>query len=293
MTRLDIGSLEALCAIADHGGITRAADHLALSQSAISHKIKRLEDGLGYAILDRRAGVSKFTREGQQLLAYGRRILAIHEEALISLARKPLKGRLRLGMTEDMANNGLPKILGHFKKLYPDVAVTTTTAQSLHIASQLEDREIDIGVFDIFEHLTRPTDTTLRQTPLHWVKAPDFELDWSKPIPFLAFDPDCFYQKWAMETGLNHDADFETILTCASSNAIVAAVSSGLGVALIGDHCLTPDIDIISDNFARPPSVATVIRTSRQAHSDAASALQACIRDAFTAATRPAEKRIA
>lgn len=281
MTRLDIGSLEALCAISDHGGITRAADHLALSQSAISHKIKRLEDGLGYAILDRRAGASKFTREGDQLLAYGRRILAIHEEALISLTRRPLKGRLRLGMTEDMANNGLPNILGHFKKLYPDVSVNTTTGQSLHIEQQLENREIDIGVLDTFAHLKRPTDRALRHAPLHWVKAPDFEIDRSKPIPFLAFDPDCFYQKWAMETAPAQDIGFETILTCASSNAIISAVSSGLGVALIGDHCLTADIDIITDVFAQPPSVATVIRTSRHARSEAALALKNCISDAF------------
>jgi len=293
MPRLDIASLEALCAIADHGGITRAADHLALSQSAISHKIKRLEDGLGYAILDRRAGGAKFTREGQQLLAYGRRILAIHEEALISLTRKPLKGRLRLGMTEDMANNGLPGILGHFKKLYPDVAVSTTTAQSLHIAQQLENRETDLGVFDLFDHLKRPTDIALRQTPLHWVKAPDFELDWSKPIPFLAFDPDCFYQKWAMETGLTHASGFETILTCASSNAIVSAVASGLGVALIGDHCLTPDIQVISDAFPSPPMVTTVIRTSRQAHGEPTTALKNVIRDAFAPAMSTAQKRIA
>ncbi|WP_073955368.1 LysR family transcriptional regulator [Thalassospira sp. TSL5-1] len=282
MTRLDIGSLEAICAIADHGGITRAASHLALSQSAISHKVKRLEDGLGYGILDRRAGGSKFTPEGEQLLTYGRRILAIHEEALSNLARKPLKGRIRLGMTEDMANNGLPEILGRFKRHYPDIAVTTTTAQSLHIEQQLDRREIDIGVMDIFEHQKRPSDAQLRHTPLHWVKAPDYPLDLAKPVPFLAFAPDCFYHHWAMQSGLPDGCRLETILTCASSNAIISAVSAQLGIALVGEHCLTNNIAIITDIFPQPPSVATIIRTSRNAHNAAVRALKDSITSTFS-----------
>jgi DNA-binding transcriptional LysR family regulator len=46
MSRLDIDALKTFCAVVDYGGITRAAENLPLSQSAVSHKIKRLEDNI-------------------------------------------------------------------------------------------------------------------------------------------------------------------------------------------------------------------------------------------------------
>ena len=52
--KLDISALRALLAIAEHGGVTRAADHLALSPSAVSHKIRRLEETLHCSLLTRR-----------------------------------------------------------------------------------------------------------------------------------------------------------------------------------------------------------------------------------------------
>ena len=54
--RLDIEGLRALLAISTHGGVTRAAEHMALSQPAVSHKIKRLETVLDCELLARRAG---------------------------------------------------------------------------------------------------------------------------------------------------------------------------------------------------------------------------------------------
>jgi len=142
MGKLDIGGLEALCAVVDHGFVTRAAIRLALSQSAVSHKIKRMEESLGCDLLDRAGGSSTLTPEGGKLLEYSRRILALREEALLSLTRQPLTGRIRLGMTEDVANSGLARILGRFTRLYPDVAVHTATGQSLHIEARLDRGEM-------------------------------------------------------------------------------------------------------------------------------------------------------
>src|SRR5215510_6732838 len=80
--RLDIDALRALCAIEDSGGVTRAAELLGLSQSAVSHKVKRLESSLECELLRRRPGAPLFTAAGQDLLAYAKRILGIHDEAL-------------------------------------------------------------------------------------------------------------------------------------------------------------------------------------------------------------------
>ena len=129
--RLEIDILRTLKAIDDHGGITRAADRLALSQSAVSHKIRRFEQNTGCNLLRRKPGGELFTEEGRRLVAYANRILAIHDEAWLGINRPALEGRIRLGITEELVSTGLSRVLGRFARLYPGVAVQTRVEQSL------------------------------------------------------------------------------------------------------------------------------------------------------------------
>lgn len=122
--RLEIDALRALLAIRHHGGITKAATALGLSQSAVSHKIRRLEVSLDCELLGRKGG-ALFTAAGADLLDYASRILGLHDEALLSLSKTPLAGRLALGLTEDTACSDLARILGRFGRLHPSVTVRT------------------------------------------------------------------------------------------------------------------------------------------------------------------------
>ena len=95
-SRLDIDALQALLAVEAHGGVTRAAEKLNLTQPAVSHKIKRLETQLGTPLLTRRSSADLFTQEGYRLLGYAKRILDLHDEAIASIEQNPLNGTLRL-----------------------------------------------------------------------------------------------------------------------------------------------------------------------------------------------------
>ncbi len=268
--RLEIGTLQALCAIGELGGVTRAADRLALSQSAVSHKIKRLEAGLGCELLARRAGTPLFTAEGERLLRYARRILSLHDEAVLSLGQQPLTGQIRLGMTEDTTGGGLSRILGRFTRRYPEVAVHTQVNQSLAIETQLERGELDIGILQIFIHRVRPSDRVLATDSLHWVKSPDLPLDLSRPVPFLSFDDNCFYRHWAMEVGQSQPPGLVTVLTCPSAAGIISAVHAGLGLCLLNARQITPEMEVLPEPFAQPPAVAHIVRIAHQARSSAA-----------------------
>ena len=69
-------------AVADCGGFQRAATHLHLSQGAVSQHVRRLEAAVGRPLVERHGRGSRFTRDGEQLLAQARRILALHDETL-------------------------------------------------------------------------------------------------------------------------------------------------------------------------------------------------------------------
>ena len=270
--RLEIDALRAMCAIKRHGGITRAAAALGLSQSAVSHKIRRLELSLDCELLSRRTGGPAITTAGQEHLDYAGKILDLHDEALLSLAKTPLAGRLLLGFTEDTACSDLARILGRFRKLHPNVVVRTKVRMSLVLRAMLERDELDAAIVQIFDHEVRPTDVVLYKEALRWVSHPELELRRDEPIPFLSFDDDCFYRKWALDVGRD-DVVLETVFECSSSAGIVSAVNAGMGVALLSDRHIRRNMRLITDRLPAPPSLAYVVRRARKARNPALDSL--------------------
>ena len=275
--RLDIEALRALRAIHQHGGITRAAQVLGLTQSAVSHKIKRLETSLDCDLLARRPGAPLFTLAGDELLSYASRILGLHDEALLSLTRTDLAGRIQLGLTEDTTCSDLSRILGRFRRLHPQVAVRTRVRMSLVLRAMLERGELDAAIVQVFAHEVRPTDLVLFREDLHWVKSRDFVLPDDGAIPFLSFDEHCFYRQWALDIGQDGGVLLEAVFDCTSAAGIVAAVTAGLGVALLNDRHLRHDMDIIGTRLPPPPELAYVVRRARKTRNPALDGLIASI----------------
>jgi hypothetical protein len=116
----------------------------------------------------------------------------------------------------------------------------------------------------------RPDDQLLFDDSLHWVKSRDFELDQSRPIPFLSFDSNCFYGQWGFSEGLQHGHSFEKVLECPSA----AGIQSGLGIALLNGLHLTPEIEVIEGMFpAPPPNITFVARINPKSRSAPVKAL--------------------
>ena len=271
--RLDIDALRALRAIQQHGGVTRAAEALGLTQSAVSHKLKRLETSLDCELLSRRAGAPMFTSAGQDLLDYAARILGLHDEALLSLTKTDLAGRIQLGLTEDTTCTDLSRILGRFHRLHPQVAVRTKVRMSAVLRGMLDRGELDAAIVQIFEHEVRPTDVVLFREGLHWVKLAESPLPADGPIPFLSFADDCFYRHWALDIGQDDGALLETVFECSSAAGIVAGVLAGLGVALLSDRHIRPEMEIIRTRLPPPPDLAYVVRRARKSRNPALDSL--------------------
>src|SRR5689334_17417518 len=103
--RLDIDSLRAFKTVVDLGGVTRAAQKLNLTQSAISHKLARLEERIGRPIAFKSGTGITPTADGRSLLAYAERLIALHDEAAEHFKSSELSGQVRLGSSEDAATD--------------------------------------------------------------------------------------------------------------------------------------------------------------------------------------------
>jgi len=84
-----------------------------------------------------------------------------------------------------------------------------------------------------------------------------------KPVPFLSFDENCFYRRWGIDVGQDEDTVLETVFECSSAAGIIAGVTAGLGVALLSQRHLQPDMQIVDNKFPKPPDLAYVIRRAR------------------------------
>src|SRR6202035_3215692 len=105
---LDIDLLRSFVSVVDAGGFTRAGERVHRTQSTVSQQIRRLEDALGRELFHRNGRQATPTEEGERLLSYARRILALAAEARDVVTRSSGEGVVRLGIPEDFAAYRLP-----------------------------------------------------------------------------------------------------------------------------------------------------------------------------------------
>ena len=113
---LDVDLLRTLVTVADAGGFSRAADRLLRNQSTISLQIKRLEDRVGAVLLERGPRHVRLTGEGQVIVDYARRILALNDELMDRVRQPEIAGLVRLGAPEDFATSHLPGVLARLPR---------------------------------------------------------------------------------------------------------------------------------------------------------------------------------
>src|SRR5271155_2314366 len=105
MRALDVEAVQAFVLVADMRSFTRAAEAMDTTQSAVSLKIKRLEDGLGRRLLERTPRLVRLSGEGVKFLEPARSLVAAHQTAVGSFAAP--QRRLVIGISHHMVGGEL------------------------------------------------------------------------------------------------------------------------------------------------------------------------------------------
>ncbi len=283
--RLDIDSLRTFKMVVELGGITRAAQKLHLTQSAVSHKLARLEERIGRPLLSKGPGGLGPTEDGRNLLSYADRLVALHDEAADHFRSSDLSGQIRLGSTEDSTGRKLAAVLGRFRRLHPQVTLSIKVAQSLMLRHWLESGEVDLAILQVFENEMQPDDIELWREDLLWVRAADHPITYDRLIPFVSFDAQCFYRLAAQRALAERGQALNVILECPSSEGVRAGVRHGLGLALLNRRNLAPGIVEAEGDLPGFPPVVHVLRR----RSEAPSRIEQSLIDAVTAELRGLE----
>jgi DNA-binding transcriptional LysR family regulator len=232
---LDLSALRSFVAVAETGGVTRAAGFLNLTQSAVSMQLKRLEDSLGIGLLDRTGRGIGLTSQGEQLLGYARRMLDLNDEVQTRLTARAHEGELVLGVPHDVVYPAVPQVLRRFAMEYPRMKVQLLSSFTRQLRAQFARGEADVILTT--EDDLGPGGETLVTRPLVWLGAPGGRAWRQRPLR-LAFETPCIFRQGIQARLDQAGIPWEMAVESDSSRTISATVSADLAVhAMIeGSH---------------------------------------------------------
>src|SRR5262245_35158643 len=145
---LDIVLLRTFVAVVEAKGFTRAAGFVNLTQSAVSLHIKRLEGQIGRRLFDRTAPKLALTSDGEMLLSYARRILALEEEVKTRLGHPEPEGLIRFGAPEYFDPGTLASLLAQFNTRYPAIELEIQLGIGTDIAALYGRGLLDVAIIN-------------------------------------------------------------------------------------------------------------------------------------------------
>ena len=230
---LDLDLLRGFVAVAERGGFTAAGAALGLTQSAISLKVKRLEDLLGgKRVFDRTSRTTALTREGETLLAYARRMLALNDEAVRRMVAPPVRGRMRLGVADHFVPQHLAPVLARFARTYPEVHLEVEVGRSHELRAAMAKGELDLvlGKRRDGETEGRPIWTE----PVVWAAAPEWREAEGRPLPLAMLPKGCMFRDRALAALARAGLGFEVVYVSASLLGVAAAAQAGFALTVLG-----------------------------------------------------------
>ena len=227
---LDTGLLRSFLVCTRLGSISRAAHALGRTQPALSQQLRRLEDIVGEALLQRAATGVSLTAAGTALLPYAERILALSGEALAGVPRAKLSGRCSVGILEDFTGTSLPAAFADFGRLHPDTTLELVALLGSETRAALDSGRIQLALCDA-EFLERPPRWSVR-VPLLWAAAEDFDA-MIDPLPLVMFSEPCRWRSLVFSALSAAGRRWRIAFESGSLTVIHAAVRAGLGVTTL------------------------------------------------------------
>lgn len=238
---MTLHQLRTFVAVADTGSVRAAAEHLVVTQAAVSGALRALQESLGLQLVEPEGRGLRLTPTGRTFAVYARQGLGLLDEGRLAATGgdDPAHGRVRIAAVTTAGEHILPRSLTAFRARYPDAGVTLEVGNRERVWTWMSRREADIALAgrppagsDLVVRALRPNELVVVAAP--GLVAPAGQV----PLSALAA------RTWLLrELGSGTRATLEAllaadeidpeILTLGSNGAVAAAAVAGLGVTLI------------------------------------------------------------
>ncbi len=232
---LDLDALRSFVTGMECGSFAQAAIRLCRSTSAVSAQLKKLEQQCGADLVMKKGRGLALTRDGEIVMSYARRMLALNDEMQCALKGEQLQEEIRIGMQEDFGESLMPGILGEFKRHHPDVRIIARVDRNRALLTAFDDDALDMVL--LWQNAQEKRQGQLiGQRQMAWIQPPDMDictlLARGEPLPLVMFDSPCLMRARAIDCLNQAGIPWRVMFVSHSLSGIWAAVQAGLGVTL-------------------------------------------------------------
>ncbi len=255
MNDLDMDLLRAFVRVAETHSFTKAGQMTGASQSAVSLKIKKLEERLGDALLSRSPRSVRLTSFGARFLSDARSLIDLHDRIASRATGNETLRRLRLGISDHAAGNRLPAILAELNRTLPECR--------LHVSVGLSDelfRDFKAGLFSAVMIRSEDVDVpgqTAFEEDLVWAASKAFRWETGTAMPLVALSSSCALRKLATGALKQAGIEYEDVFTGTGVSAVQAAIGAGLGLACLDKRNVPEGCRDVGDLYRLPDLPAT------------------------------------
>ncbi|MGR3323300.1 MAG: LysR family transcriptional regulator [Pseudooceanicola sp.] len=249
MRNLDITALRSFVAVAEHGGVTRAAGVLNFTQSAVSMQLKRLEDTLDLSLFDRSNRRIALTAAGEQLLGYARRIVELNDEAMVRMTSPTFEGEIVLGVPHDIVYPVLPRVLQRFNAEFPRMKVQLISAYTSLLKPEFARGAIDV----ILTTEAQPDGEAevLDERPLCWIGAPGGTAWRQRPIRYASART-CIFRAAAIRSLEEAGIGWENAVETEQDRTVEATITADLAIGAMIEGTEPPQLQVIEHGGELP-----------------------------------------
>lgn len=216
--------LRSFVAIVDAGTMLNAAEQVFLSQSALSLQIKRLEELVQQSLFTREGRRLTLTPSGTLLLDYARRVLSLHDEALLAIGTGRYSGPVRVGMVQDFADTLLSGVLARFAALHPDTQIFARVAGTAELQTMLDRDQLDM----LLGYAAADDPQAIRVAPMAWFG--EEQLAEREIVPLAVLEKPCRFRDAAITSLERAKRPYRIAVETPNLSTLRAAVEAGLGI---------------------------------------------------------------
>jgi DNA-binding transcriptional LysR family regulator len=227
---VDLDLLRTLGALQDLGSLERVAQHVGRTVSAVSWQLKRLESQCGRPLFRKVGRRLTLTEDGEAVLGYGRRMLALNDDLLQKLSGGAHPLAVRIGVPQDVADRALVRALVRFGRSHPGVDLRVTVGRNAEVAELIGRGELDLAI--AFEPMPGGAGELVGEVPLRWLGSLEVRWDGTTPLPLALFEPPCIFRRAALDALDHARLPWRPAFSSPSLSGLWAAVAAGLAVTV-------------------------------------------------------------
>jgi DNA-binding transcriptional LysR family regulator len=231
---LDLDAVQAFVRVAEFGSFTRAAEAMQTTQGAVSLKLKRLEDRLGWRLVERTPRYVELSARGATFLEHARELLEVHQRALTAFAGA--RQRLTIGISDHVAGPELPALIARMNAQDPQLVIEIRIGSSGDLLQSFDRRELDTVIVRL--HAGRRGGKVLAEEKFGWFAAPGWQHRAGEPLPVATMAEPCGVRAMAAKLLDAAGVPWTEIFVGGGVAAVAAAVMAGLGVAALAPRML-------------------------------------------------------